>query len=32
MLGFVITGAIGSLLGAAITKKQPQHPFEQQPL
>jgi hypothetical protein len=30
MLGFVIVGAIGSLLGAAITKKQPKNPFEQQ--
>lgn len=31
MLGFVIIGAIGSLLGAAITKKRPQNPFEQLP-
>jgi len=30
MLGFVIVGAIGSLLGAALTKKRPQNPFEQQ--
>jgi hypothetical protein len=30
MLGFVIVGAIGSLLGAYITKKQPKNPFEQQ--
>ena len=30
MLGFVIVGAIGSLLGAAIAKKRPQNPFEQQ--
>jgi hypothetical protein len=30
MLGFVIVGAIGSLLGAAITKKRPINPFEQQ--
>lgn len=28
MLGFVIVGAIGSLLGAAIAKKNPQNPFE----
>ena len=32
MLTYVILGAIGSLLGAAITKKRPQNPFEQQPL
>ena len=31
MLGFVIIGAIGSLLGAAITKKRPHNPFEQLP-
>lgn len=30
MLGFVIVGAIGSLVGAAIAKKRPQNPFEQQ--
>lgn len=30
MLGFVIVGAIGSLLGAAIAKKRPVNPFEQQ--
>lgn len=30
MLGFVIVGAIGSLLGAAITKKNPNNPFDQQ--
>lgn len=30
MLGFVIVGAIGSLIGAAVTKKRPQDPFEQQ--
>lgn len=30
MLGFVIVGAIGSLIGAATTKKRPQNPFEQQ--
>ena len=30
MLAFVIVGAIGSLLGAAIAKKRPQNPFEQQ--
>ena len=29
-LAFVIIGAIGSLIGAAITKKRPQNPFEQQ--
>ncbi len=28
MLMFIIIGAIGSLLGAAITKKRPQNPFE----
>jgi hypothetical protein len=28
MLGFVIIGAIGSLLGAAITKKRPYNPLE----
>lgn len=31
MVGFVIIGAIGSLIGAAITKKRPQNPFEQLP-
>lgn len=30
MLGFVIVGAIGSLIGAAVTKKRPINPFEQQ--
>lgn len=30
-LGFVIIGAIGSLIGAAVTKKRPQNPFEQIP-
>jgi hypothetical protein len=30
MLGFIIVGAIGSLIGAAITKKRPNNPFEQQ--
>ncbi len=30
MLAFVIVGAIGSLLGAAVTKKKPSNPFEQQ--
>jgi hypothetical protein len=30
MLGFIIIGAIGSLIGAAITKKRPNNPFEQQ--
>ena len=30
-VAFVILGAIGSLLGAAITKKQPKNPFEQSP-
>ncbi len=30
MLGFIIIGAIGSLLGAAITKKRPNNPFDQQ--
>jgi hypothetical protein len=29
LLVFVIVGAIGSLLGAAITKKQPHNPFDQ---
>ena len=29
VLGFVIIGAIGSLLGAAITPKKPNSPFEQ---
>ena len=29
-LAFVVIGAIGSLLGAAITKKNPQNPFSQQ--
>jgi hypothetical protein len=28
-LGFVIMGAIGSLIGAGVTKKRPQNPFEQ---
>jgi len=31
MLGFVVIGAIGSLIGAAVTKKRPHNPFEQQP-
>jgi hypothetical protein len=26
---FIIIGAIGSLLGAAITKKRPNNPFDQ---
>lgn len=30
-LAFVIIGAIGSLIGAAVTKKRPQNPFEQLP-
>jgi hypothetical protein len=30
MLMFIIIGAIGSLIGAAITKKRPNNPFEQQ--
>ena len=30
MLMFVIVGAIGSLIGAAVTKKRPINPFEQQ--
>ncbi len=30
MLGFAIVGAIGSLLGAAITKKNPHTPFDEQ--
>ncbi len=30
-LAFVIIGAIGSLIGAAVTKKQPQNPFSQLP-
>ena len=30
MLGFIVVGAIGSLIGAAITKKRPNNPFEQQ--
>ena len=29
VLVFVITGAIGSLLGAAVTKKRPNNPFDQ---
>jgi len=29
VLGFVIVGAIGSLIGAAITPKKPTNPFEQ---
>lgn len=29
VLGFAIIGAIGSLIGAAITKKRPQDPFQQ---
>jgi hypothetical protein len=29
VLVFVITGAIGSLLGAAFTKKRPNNPFDQ---
>jgi formate hydrogenlyase subunit 3/multisubunit Na+/H+ antiporter MnhD subunit len=29
---YLVLGAIGSLIGAAITKKQPRSPFEQQPL
>lgn len=31
MLSMIITGAIGSLIGAALTKKQPNSPFDQQP-
>lgn len=31
MLGMIIMGAIGSLIGAGATKKQPNNPFEQQP-
>jgi hypothetical protein len=27
---YLILGAIGSLIGAAITKKQPRNPFDQQ--
>jgi NADH:ubiquinone oxidoreductase subunit 6 (subunit J) len=30
VLAFVIVGAIGSLIGAAITPKKPKNPFEQQ--
>jgi hypothetical protein len=30
-VAFVIIGAIGSLIGAAITKKRPKNPFEQLP-
>ena len=30
MLSFIVIGAIGSLLGAAVTKKRPNNPFEQQ--
>jgi hypothetical protein len=29
---YLLLGAIASLIGAAITKKQPRSPFEQQPL
>ena len=29
LLGFLITGAIGSLIGAAITPKSPKNPFDQ---
>ncbi len=29
MLGLIIVGCIGSLLGAAITKKRPHNPLEQ---
>ena len=32
MLSMIITGAIGSLIGAAVTKKSPNSPFDQQPL
>jgi hypothetical protein len=31
MLSMVIMGAIGSLIGAAVTKKNPNSPFDQQP-
>ncbi|MBI1344481.1 MAG: DUF4199 family protein [Terrimonas sp.] len=31
MIGMAILGAIGSLIGAAITKKNPVNPFNQQP-
>ncbi|HUQ97032.1 MAG TPA: DUF4199 domain-containing protein [Chitinophagaceae bacterium] len=30
MLMFIIIGAIGSLIGAAVTKRRPQNPFDQQ--
>lgn len=30
MIFMIITGAIGSLIGAGVTKKQPQNPFSQQ--
>ena len=30
MLFLIIIGAIGSLIGAGITKKQPRSPFDQQ--
>lgn len=30
MLAFIVVGAIGSLLGAALAKKRPKNPFEQQ--
>jgi heme/copper-type cytochrome/quinol oxidase subunit 2 len=30
LLNYLILGLIGSLIGAAVTKKQPQNPFEQQ--
>ena len=29
---YLVLGAIGSLIGAAITKKQPRSPFDQQPI
>lgn len=32
LFGFVVLGAISSLIGAAITKKLPQSPFQQPPL
>lgn len=32
VLSFAIIGAIGSLIGAAITKKNPKTPFEEQPM
>lgn len=31
LLGFIIIGAIGSLIGAAVTKKRPYNPLEQSP-